>query len=226
MRGDLHLRRKDPKAAIADYRRALEVVEALARSEPDELQWQLDILFGLGKLTDVLVATGDISTALAHAQRAEAVLAKIPTNPTFSKPGTLGPQQLENARGKVPQRLGTLLAKIGNHRAALEQLTRAKQVAETIAAKRPTWTNRRDIAVALEKIANVKLATGDATGGIAALEEALAIVDELHTRDRGNAVLANDVKELRGELDAARPPAGQAVRESAGHGQEPRVISR
>ncbi len=63
--GDVLVAQGDRAGALAAYRAALDIAEALARRDPGNAGWQRDLSVSQNKIGDVLVAQGDRAGALA-----------------------------------------------------------------------------------------------------------------------------------------------------------------
>jgi tetratricopeptide (TPR) repeat protein len=63
--GDVLVAQGDRAGALAAYRAALAIAEALARRDPANTEWQRDLSVSQNKIGDVLVAQGDRAGALA-----------------------------------------------------------------------------------------------------------------------------------------------------------------
>ena len=207
--GDIQMQQGDSKGALTKYREALAIVDEVRVANPTVMQYALDVDFTQGKITDALMLAGDTKGALAAARAGSQLLDGLAPPAEEAKA-----RQLVAARAKGTMRAGEILHRIGDSKAALVQLLKAKELTDQVAAVDKSWRAQRDVGVALDRIARIRIATGDTTGARADLEQSLAISSRLAAIDTTNAVLERDLivtnNQISDLLSKAKDPAGAA----------------
>jgi serine/threonine protein kinase/tetratricopeptide (TPR) repeat protein len=171
----------DTAGALASYRKALAISDALVKDHPNDLVARRDLLISTERIGDVLQATGDTAGALDHQRRAltygQALAAADPNNAGNRRTVMIG-----------YLKVGGLLAQTGDNDAALEHYRKSLELAEQSVAADPTGKlARTDLALMNNKVADVLLSEGDTTGALDHYRQGLTIREGLVAEDPNDA---------------------------------------
>jgi non-specific serine/threonine protein kinase/serine/threonine-protein kinase len=172
----------DTASAIDSYRKALALRESVERAAPPDVQLQRDLLRNHGKLSDVLLYSGNPAEALVHSRKllamAEALAARDPGN---------AQDQANLASAYVDA--GWKLAGNGDWQSGLPILRKSVALWEALARTKPGDASvKRRLAIAYDRT-SVALATySDALGeALALLRKEVPLASELAAADPLNA---------------------------------------
>jgi non-specific serine/threonine protein kinase/serine/threonine-protein kinase len=204
--------------AIASYRRALAIREALDREGQADDALRRDLVRNHGKLSDVLLHTGSAAEALEHSRRlleiAQRLAAKNPASPVDQ--GLLGASYGD---------LGWKEAGRGDWQAALEDLKKSTTLFEQLAGGHPQDAGiRRRLALCYDRYGSVIAGyTANYSEALALHRKYLAAANALTTAEPLNADLRRiaayahmDIGSdllLSGNADGARPEFAVALAE-------------
>src|SRR5262249_46698603 len=157
---------------------SLAIRSTLARTHPDNAQWQRDVALSYIQIADVLIERGDPKDALESYQHGAAVLERL--------------VQANKAPMAWQGELWTWLGKIGDMKAAQGDLPEAQrsygarvEIAYRLAANDdPEW--RRKLAVSYDNMGDTQRKRGDLAGALKSYQAAHAIFVELAKADSGN----------------------------------------
>ncbi|HJQ26991.1 MAG TPA: protein kinase [Blastocatellia bacterium] len=170
----------DTAGALASYRKALAISEALIKDHPDDLQMRRDLLVSYERIGDVLQATGDTAGALDYQRRAlgisQPIAADRPEDGEWRRTAMIG-----------YLKVGQVLAQTGDTVAALDDFKQALALAEQSVAAAATARARGDLALMHNKVGDMLMAGGDAAGALAEYREGLTIREALSAEDPSNA---------------------------------------
>ncbi|HKP11824.1 MAG TPA: hypothetical protein VJZ91_06920, partial [Blastocatellia bacterium] len=170
----------DTAGALASYRKALAISEALVSDHPSDAGMRRDLLVSTERIGDVLQATGDTAGALEYQRKALGygqALAANADNPETRRTVMIG-----------YMKVGELLAQTGDADAALEHFGQSLALAEKSAEADPTGVRARtDLALMHNKVADVLIAEGDPAGALDHYRKGLAIREGLVSEDPNNA---------------------------------------
>jgi len=174
-------------AALATYRAAFTIAEALAQRDPANTQWQRDLSVSHERIGDVLVAQGDGPGALAAYRKSlaihEALAQRDPANTQWQR-------DLSVSHIKI----GDVLVAQGDGPGALAAYRKSLAIHEALAQRDPANTQwQRDLSGSHERIGNVLVAQGDGPGALAAYRKSLAIAEALAQRDPANTQWQRDL---------------------------------
>jgi non-specific serine/threonine protein kinase/serine/threonine-protein kinase len=202
--------------AIDSYRKALGLRQELLGAAGTDIPLERDLLRNHGKLSDVLLYSGNVAEALAHSRMllsmAEALAARDPANAADRA-------NLASAYVDV----GWKLAGSGDWQAGLANLRKSVALFEGLAAAKPGDASlKRRLAIAYERTATLLATYSDAYSEALwlhrkelALAEELAAADPLNAPARRAAAYARVniglVLSLQGEAAAARAQFAQAL---------------
>jgi tetratricopeptide (TPR) repeat protein len=233
--GDVFLRRSDSEHALAEYRRAKEIMSSVAASHPEKVPLRRDLAVLDDNIADVLAARGDVDGALAAYRGALAVFVDLThldpkerqfqTDVAFAhmRIGSLlqtrGDQrgsldelraaraiEAELARAQpddlgsrsmlstLDNEIGDALDSLGDHDGALASYESARDLAIAIAASSPTPEHRRDVMVALYKLAQVYRHHGERDLAADNTRRALEIARANAAHDPDNAIWKRDIE--------------------------------
>jgi serine/threonine protein kinase/tetratricopeptide (TPR) repeat protein len=192
--GDVLQAQGNLDGALAAFRSALTIREALARSpndgkaamDPADQDRRADYAISHERVGDALFAKGDASGALAEYKAAlELELALVAVDPRREE------HQQRVARGHA--KVGEVLGARGEGSGALQELQTYSAIAEALAVNNPANPDRqRDLEVSYNVVADVLVAQGDFTSALAKYRAALGIAETLEALDPRNAVRRRD----------------------------------
>jgi tetratricopeptide (TPR) repeat protein len=228
--GDLYVMRGSLGRALVAYRDGLALASDLAKADPGNAGWQLDLSVSQEKIGNVLVEQGNLAAALNAYQASLAIRQRI----ARAVPGNAGWQQ---ARGGVPKalegcrashaiferlakaepgnaqwqrglsvshiRIGDAMQVEGNLPGALERYRASHAIFARLAKTDPgnaQW--QRDLALSHERVAEVFARQGARSEAAHAFEQGRAIIVRLHQRSPDNATLPRDLAWFEAQLAA------------------------
>jgi len=178
--GDVQDDRGDRQAALATYRKALEIGRRLSAATPDDLNLAHDVSVDHNKIGAVLHQLGESDEALASFRASLAILrdlAKKQPNETLWK----------HSLSITLTNVGDELTVKGDKPGATEVLEEALSLARTLRAAGPEeakWPGL--VATALESLGSFRNATGDTEGALATYQEALGVRASVLAQTEGN----------------------------------------
>ena len=204
---DAHAREWHVDSALAAYRAALAIRNALAVRDPSNPRWQRGIALNNINIGDMLRRQGQWRPALEAFRAAVGTLEQLAA--------TTPSAQLERDLVIGRQRVGDMLLKQGDYAAGEAMYGTALASAERLAAARPEDVQaRRDLAVSLSKLGDALERQSRHEAARAKYEASLAIIQPLAAADPANVGLQRDVFKAhesigsvrleQGHLDAAR----------------------
>ena len=177
----------DTAGAMASYRKAAAIHEAVAAAHPGDVQARRDLALSHIKIGDMSAQTGDAAAALASYRQslsvAQAALDSDATNAASRR-------SLAQASHKV----GNALTAAGDVEGAIEHHRRALALRESLAAETPTNVRaRREVSISHERLSKLLRRKGDLTGALAAARASMSISEGLVAADPNNAEARRDV---------------------------------
>jgi eukaryotic-like serine/threonine-protein kinase len=191
----------DTAAALASFRKALTVREALAAASPQQASAQLALAAALGKVGQTLIHTHDFQGAAAHLRRAQSLL-----EPMLARE----PQHAETRRElrNTLTWLGQALSEQSQPEPALNALRQALRLAEAELAQNPADRRaQRGMATILAEMGYQLLGTGAKTECVNLYRRSLAIFRQL-------AEAASHDPQARRDLALAYNRLGDALYET------------
>lgn len=194
----------DTPGALANYRKALALRQALAKADPSDLQARRSVMIALQRVGDTLLKTGDTDGALKnHIEAlaiAEALLATNPANPKAYLDVSVSHERIGNVRSDR-----------GENAAALVSFRKSLGAAEQRARLDPANPGaRRGLLISNAKVSDQLAATGDLKGSIASCRTSLAVAEELAKPDPTNAQARSDLGTVYGKLGILLVKAGDS----------------
>jgi non-specific serine/threonine protein kinase/serine/threonine-protein kinase len=190
--------------ALETLRRALSLLEGLAREHRDSAAYRRQLGRGHQVLGDALSFSGAMREAMAHYQQALALF------------DTLSRQDPANAEARRDLatsylRLGMVLRNTApRQKGALEHYREGLAIAQSLAAADPAnYTVRRDVRLAQSGIGLVLLSLGDKDGALEAYVAATAEAEALAADDPGNAQFRQDLMAAYNDLGKAQETLGR-----------------
>ncbi len=160
------------QGAGSNYRRALEMAEVLAASDPSSESDAVLAAKANAAMANLMALGGDRKEALPRYQRALSLLGPFTARNPAGPPAQL---QLE-----VSQRLGFVDYQLGDLPQALSNYTRAYEIGTRLAKASPTNARaHRSVATALEGMGEVYTRMGKPAEALPKLTEALTILERL-----------------------------------------------
>jgi len=189
---------EEARRRIAEAR---DVYAELAAEEPKDAR-VLDSLLGAHVMMGESLLGDDPESALGSYRRAVDLARRL----TAADPENVRARRLL-AIGLASA--GDALLRTGRPEPALGRLVEAARIQGELAADDPSNTGGlREWAITLSLLGRARLATGDAGGAVEAHRRALATLRELLAEDPENAVLHEDVTDVRSRLEAAEATRG------------------
>jgi tetratricopeptide (TPR) repeat protein len=202
--GDMLRAQGDGEGALAAYRAGLAIVEALARRDPANTQWQRDLSVSQNKIGDMLSAQGDGEGALAAYRAglaiAEALARRDPANSEWQRDLSVSQDNI-----------GDMLSAQGDGEGALAAYRAGLAIRETLARHDPAnaqW--QRDLIVSF-----LKISENEPAEARACLSRALDVAHALKTAGRLVAVDAWIPDELARRLAAVKIKARNKSRKKS-----------
>jgi tetratricopeptide (TPR) repeat protein len=164
--GDLRLEAGDVEGALVAYREMLFIDRRLAAADGSNREWQRNLSLSLERFGDVTLTVGNIIAAVAAYEECISLHRRLAAS---CKTDTQWQKEVYSS---------------------LERISRLK---ESVAIRRTLAEHDKDYARcqwdvlhSLEKVAKMRLRSGDTQGGLAALAEILAITRNLVQTDKSN----------------------------------------
>lgn len=195
----------DAAAALASYRRSLDLRAALAAAAPDDVELQHDLAVSYTKVGEVQLATGDTPAALGSFQQAlaidERLAAADPSN-----------AEIQRSLAVDHSKIGQVQQAGGDRTAAAASFGRSLTIRERLAAADPDNARaRRDLALAYEHLGLVQQASGDPAAALQSHTRALAIREALAAADPANVEAQRDLGVAYTGIGDAQVAAGDAA---------------
>jgi eukaryotic-like serine/threonine-protein kinase len=171
----------DTNGALASYKKALTINEALVGDHPNDVDMRRDLLVSYERIGDVLLATGDTNGALDHQRKAlslsQAIAAARPDDGEMRRTATIS-----------YLKVGQVLAQTGDTSGALENFRQSLQLAEKSAEADPAGVRARgDLALLLNKVGDMLLAGGDENAALEHYRKGLVIREAVAAEDQTSA---------------------------------------
>ena len=177
----LHAATGDLEAALPVAARLVAVAEARLATDPDRVDWLIDLAIALRRQGDLELAAGDLRRAFDAYSTANDVDVRVLD---------LDPGSFRGLRGFIIglNKLGDIYRMIDEPGFARTSYGHALDLAEMLAASDPDDPQLADdVAVGLTKLGDVSLALGDLAAAAGYAERALALAEALSARDPGAA---------------------------------------
>jgi non-specific serine/threonine protein kinase/serine/threonine-protein kinase len=159
----------DTAGALESYRKALQLHEALAATDPQDPQTRRDLAVTQRKLGLLLWETGDISGALAIHRRTLALWQSLVAEESTN-------HDLRSELAHTYDYLGMMLQESGDYAGALEHYRQGRDIWDSLAALDPTSpASRRALSVVYEHMGALLLVTGDLENALANNRRALEL---------------------------------------------------
>jgi eukaryotic-like serine/threonine-protein kinase len=195
----------DTAGALASYRKALDLREALSRNNPANDTLREDLAETYNRYSSVLKVKGDYNSGLDFDRKALDIrLTLVKQNPS-----------LQNRRRLAASytAVGGSLSQLGRWNEVLESRRKALSICREVSAEEPSEANVRALAVAANRMASILSRVNDKAGAIKQYREVLALRRELLQRN------PNDT-DAKANLAGTQTAFGTTLREAGGHQQE------
>ena len=174
----------DTAGFIASYQKALAIREAVLRSEPGNVQAERELLRTHGRLSDALMAKGDLNGSVNQLKQLLPIAEKLSAG---------DPNNLTNRRNLALAYLdyGWKRAPLGDSKGSLEDCRRAAGMLEAVSAADPSnKVTKRVLALAYGRVGELlSMYEGRHAESLAMHQKALAIEGELLRQDPRNTDL-------------------------------------
>jgi tetratricopeptide (TPR) repeat protein len=192
--GDVRVAQGDSPGALAEYRKVLQIAEALVVRDPTNTQWQCDLSVCHERMGNVLMMQGDAPGALAAYCKA------LRTREAQTVCDAAAPQR-QRELSVNHEKIGDALTAQGDGPGALAEYRKVLQTREALAVHDPANTQwQRDLSVIHEKIGDVLMAQGDGPMVMAEYRKALQIHEALAVRDPANTQWQRDLLSGHGKI--------------------------
>ncbi len=160
----------DTGGAMENYRKALEIREAVAVAAPDDLELRHEISSSKIKIGDMLKQSGDVAGALALYEEARQVREEL----------ALLDEKYRRQLGIALNTTGDALLDMGQIQQAREHFERSAELARKLVAENPRdEMYRRDLAVVEGRIGDILTEFGDYQGALGHYQEVLRIRESI-----------------------------------------------
>jgi tetratricopeptide (TPR) repeat protein/tRNA A-37 threonylcarbamoyl transferase component Bud32 len=194
--GEVQLAQGHTTEALADFRSALAITEALVVVDPANERWQRNLGIQHMRVGDALVAQGDPAGALleyrADVAITEQLVARAPTDVMRQRDVSVS-----------HERLGNILDGQGHTADAIAEYRASLAMSEQILAIAPTDNHERDVAIGHEKIGETLGEHGDQAAALVELRAAQVIDKRLAARDDTNTMWQLDLALNHGQIGQA-----------------------
>jgi tetratricopeptide (TPR) repeat protein len=192
----------DVDAALEAFGEAAAIANDLAKSQPNDPQWQRNLAQALEKIGSIQLRRNRSAEAVAaFEEAAEVDRALLKTHPS---PATWENLALSfNGIGDVHRRAGDSAAALASYE---ESLTIARRLAADDPAQRK-W--RAELSNVLDRIGDLKLAQGDVNGAVPLYEEGAKLIRDLTQEDPNNSQWRRDLTIALENLGRVRLLQGQ-----------------
>ena len=171
----------DSKGALESSRKALSILESLAREEPDNNQVRLSLASTHQQISDVLHFSGDTAGAVQNSGEALKIYESIAT--TLAKD-----PKFQNDRLTETYQYANLLKLAGGLDEAASQYRKAVALSQEMVAADPSdLQGKIHLATSLDGLGNVLQEKGDTAGALENRRQGLAIREELAKLNPNNA---------------------------------------
>jgi tetratricopeptide (TPR) repeat protein len=212
---DVLVAQGDLAGARQRYERSLQIVERLAKEDPNAASLRRDVSIGLNGVGNVLAAQGDLGGARRRYEQSLEISERLAQEDPSSA-------SLRRDLSVCLDRLGDVLVHQGDLAGARRRFEQSLQIREQLAKEAPSSASlRRDVSVSLEKVGEVLEAQGSLAEARQRYEQTLQIVERLALEDPSSATLQRDVSVslknvgdvlvAQGDLAAARQRYEQSL---------------
>jgi non-specific serine/threonine protein kinase/serine/threonine-protein kinase len=171
----------DSKGTLESSRKALAILESLARTEPENQQVRLMLASAHQQISDVLDFSGDTAGAVAHSGEALQIYEGLAGN-------LASDAQIQTERVIQTYHYANLLNLIGVLDQATSEYRQAVELSQRLIAANPSdEAGKVHLATSLDGLGNVLQERGDNAGAIENRRKGLAIREELASLDPNNA---------------------------------------
>ena len=176
----------DAAGALASYRKALALQEALVQRQPLNATLQRDLALTLLGIGDVQLTMIDLTAALANYRRSLSIAEKLAADAP-------GDRDRLRTVAAAHYRVGDALRQLGNSAEARESLRQAMAILEGLTGDASDLESRRLLARGYKRLGNVHADLGDVQESVALLQRALSLNEALAAADSLNISLRNEV---------------------------------
>jgi tetratricopeptide (TPR) repeat protein len=176
----------DAAGALAGYRKALALQEALVQRQPFNGTVQRDLAQTLLGIGDVQLTMMDPTAALASYRRSLSIAGKLAVD---------APDDRDRLRAVAAAhyRIGDALRHLRNRAGALESLQQAIAILERLTVDGSDLESRRLLARGYKRVGNVRVELGEIPESVPLLQRAVSLNEELAAADPLNTSLRNEV---------------------------------
>ena len=200
--------------AHADAGEALAIAERLARLDPDNSEWQRDLMVSHNWVGNVRRIRGDPSAALTSFEAALAIAERLarldPDNTEWQRDLSVSHEKI----GDIHDAQGNRAGGLASHEAG--QIIRRRLT--ELDPDNTEW--QRGLSISHERIGDGRLSQGDLAGALASHEAGLAISERLAALDPSNTEWQRDLAIRHGKVGDVRDmqgdPAGALAAYEAG----------
>ena len=185
--GDVQVAQGDLAGALKSHREGLAVIDRLAKSDPDNADYQRELSVSHEKVGDVQVAQGGLDDALKSYRDSLAIIDRL----TKSDPGNTGWQRHISVSYI---KIGDVQVAHGDLAGALKSYSDSLAIRDRLAQSDPGNAGWQfDLGVSNERIADVLMAQGDLVGALNSYRHRFEIIERLAQSDPLNAGWQRDL---------------------------------
>ena len=181
----------DTEGAARSYGKALAILESLLRADTGNVRLRRDAAESAMALGRVVWGRGDLTSGLAHARRARALLDPLVASAPTDTDIRLQLSAANNLLGQISLEEGKIAQSLNYHRADLEQFEAAPE------SERRRPSVRHAISVTYGYLADAQVESGDLAGALASQRRSRGLRRELSAEFPDNATYAEAASTAR-----------------------------
>jgi eukaryotic-like serine/threonine-protein kinase len=176
----------DSAGALASYRKAASIHEAIVAAHPADVQARRDLAVTDIKVGDMFVQLGDAAAALDNYRKSLAISEEAYA---VDPAPVVGRRNLALSHHKV----GNTLMSAGDMQGAYDHHRRALALREALSKEAPTVRAHREVSISYERLSKVRRRMGDLPEALDFALKSMKISEDLSAADPNNAEARRDV---------------------------------
>lgn len=206
--GTIRQAQGDLAAALAAFHKDLEIIEKLARQDPVNSQWQIDLSRSYSKIGEIQQAQYDLPGALASCRKSleitEKLVQQAPANSEWQRDLTISYERI----GEIQQTQGDLPSALASHCKGLD-------IREKLAQQDPDNSDwQRALSISYNQIGTIQLVEGNLDAALTSCRKDLQIMEKLVRQDSANSGWQHDLSvsyERIGDIHLAQGDLADAL---------------
>jgi tetratricopeptide (TPR) repeat protein len=188
--GKIQVQQGDLAGALRSYRDGFAILDELAKSKPENLEWQFDLSALFTQIGDVLILQDDPAGALKSYRDGAVILDRL-TKSDSGNATWLHEQAISY------ERIGSALLVQGDHVGALKSFRDGFAILDRLMKSDPdNMMSQRNLSIFFQRIGRALVAQGDLAGALKSYSDSLAIRKRLIAADRSNSVWQVDLSTI------------------------------